>query len=548
AREFLGVSTGSLNERLFISPFPFVNEQGQPLLPAQQPEARLMQGENLTGANATDVRLRRDHGREMELSVTGTPLSTEDGGISGAIMVAHDVTARRKLERRTHSALDALLVMAESLVSSEVSAQPGETSQVVMQHLAELTSRVLDGEGAVMVVLAAGTDKIEDVVSTGFDEALESALQARLQGKLLAECLHDPDLVRPLREGHAYSLDMRKSPYQEIRPLDHLELALFIPLRLRNDLVGVLILYPTDPRRLYLAEEITLAEAVGKLVALVIERERLLREREEARASSLAARETTQRMDEFVGIVSHELKTPLTSLRGNLQLAKRYLKRSLPTGDELENQSVEMTKLVLSLLDRAEQQLMAQNRLVNDLVDVTRIQIDKLELQIARCDLKHLVQEIIDDQRSLIATRTILFEPPLEEIKVLADAQRVGQVVNNYLSNALKYSDKEKPVLVQIELLESAVQVSVHDEGPGISLEAQQRIWERFYRVPGIEVRSGAGVGLGLGLHICRTIIEQQGGAVGVESVQGQGSTFWFTLPYAQSLKTPEEYSSGVNN
>ena len=265
-------------------------------------------------------------------------------------------------------------------------------------------------------------------------------------------------------------------------------------------------------------------------------------------ASSLAARETTQRMDEFVGIVSHELKTPLTSLRGNLQLAKRYLKRSLPPEDGLENQSTETIKLVLSLLDRAEQQLMAQNRLVNDLVDVTRIQIDKLELQVARCDLKHLVQEIIDDQRSLIATRTILFEPPLEEITVLADAQRIGQVVNNYLSNALKYSDKEKPVLVQIELFESVVQVSVHDEGPGISLEAQQRIWERFYRVPGIEARSGAGVGLGLGLHICRTIIEQQGGAVGVESVQGQGSTFWFTLPYAQSLKTPEEYSSGVNN
>ncbi len=106
-----------------------------------------------------------------------------------------------------------------------------------------------------------------------------------------------------------------------------------------------------------------------------------------------------------------------------------------------------------------------------------------------------------------------------------------SQVVNNYLSNALKYSEAARPVEVKVEIRDGVARVSVHDQGPGLSPEEQERIWERFYRVPGIQVQSGSGVGLGLGLHISRIIIERQGGSIGVESEQGKGSTFWFTLP-----------------
>lgn len=94
-------------------------------------------------------------------------------------------------------------------------------------------------------------------------------------------------------------------------------------------------------------------------------------------------------------------------------------------------------------------------------------------------------------------------------------------------------SEADCPVEVRLEVLACEARVSVRDEGIGLSREQQEHIWELFYRVPGVEVQSGSGVGLGLGLHICQTIIEEQGDRVGVESSPGVGSTFWFTLPLA---------------
>lgn len=117
----------------------------------------------------------------------------------------------------------------------------------------------------------------------------------------------------------------------------------------------------------------------------------------------------------------------------------------------------------------------------------------------------------------------------------MADADRVQQVISNYLSNALKYSEADKPVEVHIELVGKLVRVSVRDEGPGLSRTQQQHLWERFYRVPEVEVKSGTGIGLGLGLHITRMIIERLGGQVGVQSTPGEGSTFWFTLPLIEA-------------
>src|SRR6266700_788779 len=146
-----------------------------------------------------------------------------------------------------------------------------------------------------------------------------------------------------------------------------------------------------------------------------------------------------------------------------------------------------------------------------------------------------IVREVVEDQRIVVPTRTIRWGTSVLEADVLADADRVGQVVNNYLTNAIKYSETDKPLDVRLEREEAMMRVSVRDYGPGLSSTQQQHIWDRFSRVEGIEVKSGTGVGLGLGLYICRNLIERQGGQVGVESQVGQGSTFWFTLPLAHA-------------
>ena len=118
------------------------------------------------------------------------------------------------------------------------------------------------------------------------------------------------------------------------------------------------------------------------------------------------------------------------------------------------------------------------------------------------------------------------------------DADRISQVLRNYLTNALKYSSEEKPVRVSVSKDQENARVSVQDEGTGLFPDEQAKIWERFYRVEGSEVLSKAGsanAGLGLGLYICKAIVEQHHGSVGVESTPGVGSTFWFTLPLASS-------------
>jgi signal transduction histidine kinase len=151
------------------------------------------------------------------------------------------------------------------------------------------------------------------------------------------------------------------------------------------------------------------------------------------------------------------------------------------------------------------------------------------------CDLVAIVRRAVEDQSLLVPVRSIrLHVPSKATAPVVADADRIGQVITNYLTNAIKYSPADRPVEVFLAIERQIARVSVQDEGPGLSAEEQQAIWERFYQVKRIKAQGESGAGLGLGLHICQTIIEQHQGQVGVQSSPGEGSTFWFTLPLAQ--------------
>jgi signal transduction histidine kinase len=270
--------------------------------------------------------------------------------------------------------------------------------------------------------------------------------------------------------------------------------------------------------------------------AVMVMRDVTERRRLEQHANEIALRETKGQMDEFLGIASHELRTPLTTIKGNIQLAKlrmtHYIHSLSPGDDEPRGDLTE----IQTMLDRAERQVNVQNRLVSDLLDISRIGVDKLELRKQPCDLAAIVLETVEDLRSANLTRPIHLElAQYELVPIFADAERIGQVVSNYLTNALKYSPADSPVEVRLKKEGKLAYVSVRDEGPGLTLSEQERIWERFYRAPGVERQRGFSLGLGLGLHICRAIIEQHEGKVGVESKKGVGSTFWFTLPLIEA-------------
>jgi signal transduction histidine kinase len=121
--------------------------------------------------------------------------------------------------------------------------------------------------------------------------------------------------------------------------------------------------------------------------------------------------------------------------------------------------------------------------------------------------------------------------PPEHVVPVLADAERITQVIASYLANALSYSPADQPVTVQLWVEGAVARVSVQDQGPGIQGEEQERIWERLYRAKGIAVQHELDLSLGLGFYLSRAFIEGHQGSVGVQSAPGGGTTFWFTLP-----------------
>jgi signal transduction histidine kinase len=282
--------------------------------------------------------------------------------------------------------------------------------------------------------------------------------------------------------------------------------------------------------------EIALFLVVGVIIGVVasgteLARRRAVNDYTQEQARGLILSETNARTDEFLSIASHELRTPLTSLKAAMQLGERRLQR-LAAQETPPADWIVQLQAVEELLSTAEQQVERQNRLVGDLLDVSRIRANKLEFHVAICDLATIVHDAVDEQRLSWPDRTIFLDLP-DTVLANADAHRIGQVVTNYLTNALKYSPEDAPVAVALRLDGTMARVSVRDQGPGLTPEQRDHIWERFHRVPGIKQQSGSGAGLGLGLHIARTIIAYHGGEVGIESVSGGGSTFWFTLPLA---------------
>jgi signal transduction histidine kinase len=271
---------------------------------------------------------------------------------------------------------------------------------------------------------------------------------------------------------------------------------------------------------------------VARLGALVLEHERLLHERAQAQANELALREAQAQMDTFLAMASHELKTPLTYIKLNLQLTRRRLENLVRTDSGMPEELSQKTTRLLQEFAHTDHQVAQLEQLVNDVLDVSRVRTGRLDLHPESTDLGTIVRQAVGEQRQAAPTRTLLTQlPEAQAVPVCADAGRVGQVVTNYLTNALKYSSAEQPVVVGLDVAGHEARVWVRDQGPGIPPEEQARIWERFHRAKGIEIQSGTGVGLGLGLYICRMIIERHQGRVGVESSPGHGSTFWFTLP-----------------
>jgi PAS domain S-box-containing protein len=223
--------------------------------------------------------------------------------------------------------------------------------------------------------------------------------------------------------------------------------------------------------------------------------------------------EREQSRKDFIGIVSHELKTPLTSIKAYGEIISQNLEASNNKGLTLM-----ATKLV--------QQTSHMAKMINDLVDVTIINAGRLHLDITDFDFNAFVYEIVENFRQTNSAYAFIIElAPL--VLLSGDKERIGQVIINLLSNAIKYSPSGGEIYIVSQKKNSMLEVSICDQGIGIPKEELNRIFERLYRVSTVKHIKG----LGLGLYICQQIIQNLGGSISVESEEGKGSVFRFSLP-----------------
>lgn len=221
------------------------------------------------------------------------------------------------------------------------------------------------------------------------------------------------------------------------------------------------------------------------------------------------------RKNDFIAMASHELKTPLTSLKAYIQLLLANVTRN---GDSF----------LLNALQKSENQINKMTKLIYGFLDMSKLESGKLMLEPQEFDLNNLIQEVVADNRPIAQSHTISFNegPP---VLLTADREKIGQVINNFISNAIKYSPKQTDVKVVVEKSRGQLKVSVIDEGIGIKLKDQQNIFQRFYRVEDESTKGFSG--FGIGLYLSAEIIELHKGKIGVQSEEGQGAEFYFVLP-----------------
>ncbi|PWT96077.1 MAG: hypothetical protein C5B53_10360 [Candidatus Melainabacteria bacterium] len=219
---------------------------------------------------------------------------------------------------------------------------------------------------------------------------------------------------------------------------------------------------------------------------------------------------------EFVNMISHDLKTPLTSIVGNLALVGA-------------NAFGELSERGKHIVNTSEKQAVRLIDLINDLLLLEKMEAGGFELHIAKTDLADVIEQSIEAVRETARARSITIEGPKTDATVYADGMRLVQVLVNLLSNAIKFSPDNGVVKVLVEEKEDSTEVKVVDQGRGIPLAHRQNIFEKFKQVHLSDSREKGGTGLGL--PICKLIIEKHGGTIGVESEEQMGSTFWFSIP-----------------
>jgi signal transduction histidine kinase len=351
----------------------------------------------------------------------------------------------------------------------------------------------------VVVVLANGEERVADPIRRfvpAVDSNTPQAQVIRTGASMLLESVAGASLDRASAE-----------------LLDHLgaQSLMTVPLVAHRRTLGALTFVTTEPGRPYTANDLTLAEEIGRRAAIAIDNAKLYQKIQRA----------SQARQDLLAVVSHDLRNPL-----NVILMSAALLLDIPASD------TSGWRKRVEVIQRSAHRM---NRLISDLLDIASIDVGRLAIDLERHPVAPILREAVEAQQFPAAQNGVRLEHAVvdRELEVDCDRGRVLQILGNLLGNAVKFTPRGGKVTVRAEQRDEHALFSVNDTGAGISADELPRVFDRYW-----QASKTARLGSGLGLSIARGFVEAHGGRIWVESVLGEGSSFFFTLPLARAAAT----------
>jgi len=495
--------------------YEILTEDGRRVAPEDMVAVRAaVRGETVRGMVQ---QVRSGGGEPRWLMISGTPLMA-GGDQVGAVLSMTDLTDRKRAEEEL--AIVTRLYAVLSRVNEAIVRTRDE------QVLFEAVCRIVAEDGPfplVWVGLVMGREVSPAAWWGSASEYLRS-IRIEVDGELgrgpTGTCVRED---RPVINDD-FTVNPTTSPWREATARHGLRASAAFPLHRGDEVIGALTFYAGRPGA-FTPDQVKLLEALCAdvsyaLDALEHERRRVAAE-EASRESERRLREADQRKDEFLGMLSHELRNPLAPIRNSVYILGR--------ADAGSDQALRARGII-------ERQAEHLSRLVDDLLDVTRIARGKIELRRSCTDLRDVVLRAADDFRPLIEARGLAFHVAATETSVWADidATRVTQVLGNLLHNAAKFSRRGDEVTLELRAAGTQARITVRDTGAGIEPALLPYVFDAF--VQGDRTLAWSDGGLGLGLALVKGIVGLHGGTVVAESGgTGMGSTFAFGLPLARA-------------